>query len=86
MRRAARIDETQPGIVEALRYAGVEVYVSKQPCDLICSFRNQVFLIDCDGITKNRKRDKRQLEVFARLGVKLAKTPEAALHICGVIS
>lgn len=37
-RRAAKTDQTQAGIVRALRAYGVQVWVIKQPCDLLCYY------------------------------------------------
>jgi len=82
--RALRKDENQAEIVRALRAAGVRVYVLHVPCDLLCRFRDGLYLLDVDGVTRNRKRDPKQLETFAEFGVRLVKTPEAALAAVGI--
>ncbi len=38
MRWAAKTDTTQTEIVEGLRSYGVQVFVIKQPCDLLCRY------------------------------------------------
>ena len=81
---AARVDETQDAIVKALRYAGIVVFDLRYPCDLLCRRGDRLYLLDCDGITKYRKRDKKQLANFDKLGVIVVPTPEAALKAVGL--
>jgi putative NIF3 family GTP cyclohydrolase 1 type 2 len=76
--RALRKDANQTEIVRALRAAGVRVFVLHVPCDLLCRRGDRLYLLDVEGITKNRKRDPKQLEAFAQFGVRLVKTTEAA--------
>jgi hypothetical protein len=50
MRRAARRDDNEQGIVKALRAAGAEVYFIDQPCDLIVGYQGKTVLLECkDG-------------------------------------
>ena len=50
MRRAARRDDNEQGIVKALRAMGCEVYFIDQPCDLIVGYRGKTVLFECkDG-------------------------------------
>lgn len=82
--RALRKDENQQTIVRALRAAGVRVYVLHVPCDLLCRRGDGIYLLDVDGITRYRKRDPKQLATFAEFGVRVVKTPEAALAAVGL--
>lgn len=84
MHRRHRKDENQDEILRALRAAGVHCWVISRPCDLLCLYANRYHLLDVDGITKNRKRDPKQLEAFAQFRVRLVKTPEDALAAVGL--
>jgi len=75
-----RADLTQAEIVKALRYVGCQVFHIGRPCDLLVRRAGRLWLIDCDGVTKHRQRDRKQLEAFAQWGVVLVKTPQEALH------
>jgi hypothetical protein len=50
MRRAAKIDENQPEIVDALRKCGIKVHITSQLGDgfpdLVCGFHNFTFLLE----------------------------------------
>lgn len=85
MHRRHRKDENQDDVVRALRAAGVRVFCIGRPCDLLCCYRGDLYLLDVDGITRNRKRDPKQLAAFAEFGVRLVKTPEAALSAVGIL-
>jgi hypothetical protein len=85
-RRTHRTDETQRDIVAALRAGGVKVWCIGRPCDLLCRAGARLFLLDCDGVTKYRKRDKEQLENFEIWNVRIVKTPEEALRAAGVLA
>lgn len=82
--RRHRADATQPDIVEALRKAGVDVWIIGRPCDLLCQRAGQYFLLDCDGVTKNRKRDPDQLKNFEKWRVKVVKNKGEALRAVGL--
>jgi tRNA-dihydrouridine synthase len=82
--RALRKDANQEEIVRALRAAGVRVFVLHVPCDLLCRRGDRLYLLDVDGVSRYRKRDPKQLETFAQFGVRLVKTPEAALTAVGL--
>jgi hypothetical protein len=47
VRRAARVDATQPEIVDALRAAGATVWFIQVPVDLLVGFRGKTMLIEC---------------------------------------
>jgi len=82
--RAVRKDENQEVIVRALRAAGVSVFILHVPCDLLCLSGDRYYLLDVDGITRNRKRDPKQLETFAQFRIRLVASPEAALAAVGI--
>jgi hypothetical protein len=82
--RAVRKDANQEEIVEVLRRAGVAVHILHTPCDLLCLSGDRYYLLDVDGITKNRKRDPKQLATFAQFRIRLVRTPEAALAAVGL--
>jgi len=46
MRRAARRDENEKEIVEALRAVGATVYHLDEPCDLLVGYRQQTILME----------------------------------------
>jgi hypothetical protein len=79
-----RPDANSTDIITALRNAGVLVWPIGRPSDLLCLSGDRYYLLDVDGITRNRKRDPKQLETFAEFGVRLVKTPEAALAAVGI--
>jgi len=78
-----RRDETEPAIVNALEHIGAQVERLDRPCDLLVHFRGKVMLLEVDGITKNRKRDPKQLEFLRAWNVPLVKTPEDAIKAVG---
>jgi hypothetical protein len=82
--RAVRKDANQEEIVSALRAAGVAVHILHTPCDLLCLSGDRYYLLDVDGITKNRRRDPKQLATFAQFRIRLVDTPEAALAALGL--
>lgn len=84
MRRRYRSDDTQDDIVKALRGAFAKVWIIGRPCDLLVRRAGVNYLLDCDGVTKYRKRDADQLKNFADFGVIIVKTPEEALTAVGV--
>ena len=46
MRRAARRDANEKGIVEALRAVGATVYLLDEPCDLLVGYHGQTILME----------------------------------------
>jgi len=46
MRRAARRDENEKSIVEALRAVGATVYYLDEPCDLLVGYNGQTVLME----------------------------------------
>lgn len=74
-----RRDETEPDIVRALEAIGAAVERLDRPCDLLVRFRGQVWLLEVDGITKYRKRERKQIEFLTLWEVPIVKTAEEAL-------
>lgn len=82
--RGHRPDANAADIVDALRDAHALVWPIGRPCDLLVLSGGRLYLLDVDGITKNRKRDPEQLENFALWRVQLVATPESALKAIGI--
>ena len=88
--RAAKIDLNQPEIVAALRKAGVSVQstasIGKGFPDLVAAKGDKVWLIEVKG-PKGKPTDD-QIEFMAgwRGVVHVARTPDDALRIVGVIA
>lgn len=85
-RHGHRPDANAAVLIAALRDAGVLVWPIGRPCDLLCRFADRNYLLDVDGISKNRKRDQTQLDNFRLWDVVLVKTPEQALRALGAIT
>lgn len=88
MRQAARVDDCQPEIVEALRKCGILVIiisgVGRGVPDLLWynRYTRQMGLIDCKG--EHGRLTPKQKELWALWPVEIAKTIEQALRITGV--
>jgi len=54
MRRAARVDENQKEIVQALRDAGAYVWIIGLPVDLLVGYKNWTFLMEIKTDSKKR--------------------------------
>lgn len=78
-----RRDETERAIIDALELVGAKVERLDRPCDLLVKFRGLVFVLEVDGITKNRRRDEAQLRFLQEWQVPLVKTPLDALRAIG---
>lgn len=87
MRRAARVDANQQAIVDRLRSIGVHVEPIGKPVDLLCSWRNQWFIVEVKskrptseggshGLTKD------QVEFIARSQgpIHVVQSPDEAVH------
>ncbi len=85
-RYAARRDENEPAIVDALETVGAKVEKLKWPCDLAVKFRFQHFLIEVHNpASKYRKRSKKQLNVFAKLAIPMVTCADEALRVIGAM-
>lgn len=86
MRYAARVDQNQAAIVEALRKAGAYVWVIGLPVDILCGFRGHTWLVEIKRDSKARLTPL-QRDFFENWsGSTLARIdgPEAALRMIGV--
>ena len=87
MRYAARTDENQAAIVEALRKAGADVWVIGLPVDLLVGYKGHTFLVEVKNGPRKRLTAL-QADFFESWGGgTLARIdgPEAALHMIGVL-
>lgn len=55
MRRAARVDETQAGIVSAMRAMGAYVWAIGLPVDLLCGYRGHTILVEVKKLVGKRE-------------------------------
>ena len=79
-RRMTRPDATQEAIVEALRKAGVSVWVIGHPVDLLTYHQGTWGLLECKPVKKrNRKDQARQTEWLQIFAVPVVRTAEDAL-------
>jgi len=88
MRHAARVDENQKTIVDALRKAGAFVWIIGLPVDLLVGYKGHTFLVEIKSTSKNRLTGL-QADFFENWsGSTLARidSPEAALRMLGVIN
>ena len=84
MRYAARKDLVQSDIVDALRAAGVMVWILHTPCDALTYFRGRWLPLEFKTPTKAGKRRARrdqeaQQAFIAETGCPVVTTPEEAL-------
>jgi len=83
MRRAARKDDNEKEIVQALRDAGATVWIIELPVDLLVGYKNHTFLMECKASTKKRLTTL-QSDFFAHwTGGTLCRvdSPQAALEM-----
>ena len=70
LRRAARIDLTQPDIVNAMRRVGAKVIHIKDPFDLLVLFRGRLFMMDpktpSGRLGKTIHKEQSQVDLEAR--------------------
>ena len=89
MRRAAKVDASQPGIVDALEDAGYRVEIIGLPVDLavLIPRTTGVFqMLECKTLTKSGKvpKDKRQQDqqqFLEETGTPIVGTPQQALDV-----
>ena len=87
MRLAARVDENQKTIVDALRKAGAFVWIIGLPVDLLVGYKGHTFLVEIKSTSKKRLTGL-QADFFENWsGSTLARvdSPEAALRMIGTI-
>lgn len=84
MRRAAKRDASEKLIVETLRKAGASVYLMNQPCDILCGFNGENFLMEIKtpktqyGKTLNGNQ-KAFNSTWRGLPIIIISTPEEAI-------
>lgn len=81
-RRHSRPDSAQEPIVEALREAGVKVWVIGKPCDLLTLYEGRWLPLEVKSDTssaRNRKDQDKQRAFLAETGVSIVTTPTEAL-------
>jgi len=87
MRYAARKDENEAAIVQALRDAGAYVWIIGLPVDLLVGFRGRTLLMEVKTTSKKRLTGL-QADFFEKwTGGTLCRvdSPQAALRMIGVI-
>ena len=87
MRYAARVDENQAAIVQALRDAGAYVWIIGLPVDLLVGYKDRTLLMEVKTTSKKRLTGL-QTDFFEKwMGGTLCRvdSPEAALRMIGVI-
>ena len=87
MRHAARVDENQKSVVDALRKAGAYVWIIGLPVDLLVGYKGHTFLVEIKSTSKKRLTGL-QADFFENwAGGTLARidSPEAALRMIGTI-
>lgn len=86
MRQAARVDENQKAIVQALRDAGAYVWIIGLPVDLLVGYQNHTFLVEVKTTSKKRLTGL-QADFFEKwAGGTLCRvdSPQAALQMIGI--
>lgn len=87
MRYAARTDENQAAIVQALRDAGAYVWIIGLPVDLLVGYKGHTFLVEVKTTSKKRLTGL-QTDFFKEwIGGTLVRinSPEAALRMLAVL-
>lgn len=82
-RYAKRRDQTEPDIVKGLRKRGCQVEQQNFP-DLLVRWQGRLYLLEVDGITKNRKRKKAQLDFLRAWEIPIVKTLQQAMACIGL--
>ena len=87
MRYAARVDENQAAIVQALRGAGAYVWIIGLPVDLLVGYKDRTLLMEVKTTSKKRLTGLQANFFDNWSGSTLARvdSPEAALRMIGVL-
>ena len=89
-RFASRVDSTQRAIVAALRHAGADVEIIRQPVDVAVRLKGWppglFIFLECknEAYRKARSDQAKQAAKLQRYGIKVVRTPEEALDACGL--
>ena len=88
MRHAARVDENQKTIVDALRKAGAFVWIIGLPVDLLVGYKDHTFLVEIKSTSKKRLTGLQAdcFETWSGSTLARVDSPEAALRMLGVIN
>ena len=83
MRRAARVDENQQAIVDALKRVGVSVEIIGKPVDLLICCRGETALLEVKNPDGGDRLTKDQVEFIARWPGKIhiARSVDEALRL-----
>jgi hypothetical protein len=83
MRRAAKVDDNQAAIVDALRRCSVTVEIIGKPLDLLLCCRGETSLMEVKNPVGKDEFTKEQVEFIARWPGKIhvARTPEEAVSL-----
>jgi hypothetical protein len=86
MRYAARVDENQAAIVQALRNAGAYVWIIGLPVDLLVGYKDRTLLMEVKTTSKKRLTGLQATFFEKWTGGTLCRvdSPEAALRMIGV--
>lgn len=89
-RRAAKRDESEAPIVDALTAAGAKVWRLSLPLDLLVGYHGRFVLLECKTGKRKRKDQPAQDETLADcqrkgLPVYVVRTAEEALQAVGAI-
>jgi hypothetical protein len=81
--RAARVDDNQRAIIEALERVGVSVEVIGKPLDLLCCVRGETLVLEVKNPDGRDRITKEQAEFIARWPgrILIARTPEEAVRL-----
>ena len=87
MRYAARKDENEAAIVQALRNAGAYVWIIGLPVDLLVGYKDRTLLMEVKTTSKKRLTGLQATFFEKWAGGTLCRvdSPEAALRMIGVI-
>ena len=87
MRYAARVDENQAAIVQALRNAGAYVWIIGLPVDLLVGYKDRTLLMEVKTTSKKRLTGLQATFFEKWTGGTLCRvdSPESALRMIGVI-
>ncbi len=87
MRYAARVDENQAAIVQALRSAGAYVWIIGLPVDLLVGFKDRTLLMEVKTTSKKRLTGLQADFFESWTGGTLCRveSPEQALKAIGVL-
>lgn len=83
MRRAAKIDDNQPAIVEALQKIGAKCYYLKKPVDLLVGYRGKNVVLEVKNRNGKDEITKDQADFIATWPgqVDVVYTPEEAVAL-----